>query len=181
MEAVVEAGGMAFRENVLFTHRGLSGPAILQASNYWQPGQALTIDWLPGEEIGAIIENARQEHPRQQLKTLLGRLLPTRLVMVLLPTALLETPLAQFSKAQIETVRQQLHHWRITPGGTEGYRTAEVTRGGVDCDAVSSKTMESKTIPGLYFIGEVLDVTGWLGGYNFQWAWASGWCAGQYV
>ncbi len=181
VDAMVEAGGKAFRENVLFTHRGLSGPAILQVSNYWQAGQAVTIDWLPGEEVEAIIENTRQEHPRQQLKTLLGRLLPTRLVMALLPEALLETPLAQLSKAQFNEVRQQLHHWSITPGGTEGYRTAEVTRGGIDCDAVSSKTLESKTIPGLYFIGEVLDVTGWLGGYNFQWAWASGWCAGQYV
>ena len=181
VEAVVETGGQAFRENVLFTHRGLSGPAILQASNYWQPRQAVDIDWLPGEVVEALLETARQEHPKQQLKTLLGRLLPTRLVAALLPAAILETPLAQLGKAQLETLQQQLHHWHITPGGTEGYRTAEVTLGGVDCDAVSSKTMESKAVPGLYFIGEVLDVTGWLGGYNFQWAWSSGWCAGQYV
>lgn len=181
VEAVVETGGQAFRENVLFTHRGLSGPAILQASNYWQPGQAVSIDWLPGEAVEALLETARQEHPKQQLKTLLGRLLPSRLVAALLPAAILETPLAQLGKAQLETLQQQLHHWRIIPGGTEGYRTAEVTRGGVDCDAISSKTMESKAVPGLYFIGEVLDVTGWLGGYNFQWAWSSGWCAGQYV
>jgi len=181
VEAVVETGGQRFRENVLFTHRGLSGPAILQASNYWQPGQAITIDWLPGEASDALLDTERQQHPRQQLKTLLGRLLPSRLVSVLLPPALLETPLAQLGKAQLETLRQQLHRWTIIPGGTEGYRTAEVTRGGVDCDAVSSKTMEAKAVPGLYFIGEVLDVAGWLGGYNFQWAWASGWCAGQYV
>ena len=181
VDAMVEAGGKSFRGNVLFTHRGLSGPAILQASNYWQPGQAISIDWLPGEEVGALLDTARLEHPKQQLKTLLGRLLPARLVAELLPSAILETPLAQLGKTQRETIRQQLHHWRITPGGTEGYRTAEVTRGGVDCDAVSSKTMEAKAVPGLYFIGEVLDVTGWLGGYNFQWAWASGWCAGQYV
>jgi len=181
VEASVETGGQAFRENVLFTHRGLSGPAILQASNYWQPAQPLTIDWLPGSEIDTLLESARQSNPRQQLKTLLGRLLPARLVAALLPAPLLERQLAQLGKAHLETLRQQLHRWRITPGGTEGYRTAEVTRGGVDCDAVSSRTMESKAVPGLYFIGEVLDVTGWLGGYNFQWAWASGWCAGQYV
>ena len=181
VSAEVETGGKRFRENVLFTHRGLSGPAILQASNYWQPGQAVSIDWLPDEHADVLLETRRQTHPRQQLKTLLGRLLPARLVAELLPQALLETPLAQLGKAQLETITQQLHRWTITPGGTEGYRTAEVTRGGVDCDAISSKTMESKTVPGLYFIGEVLDVTGWLGGYNFQWAWASGWCAGQYV
>lgn len=181
VDAVVEAGGAGFRENVLFTHRGLSGPAILQASNYWQPGEAITIDWLPGEEVAELIEMARQSNPKQQLKTLLGRYLPARLVAELLPEKVLETPLAQLGKAQIEESTQQLHHWSITPAGTEGYRTAEVTRGGVDCDAVSSKTMEAKSVPGLYFIGEVLDVTGWLGGYNFQWAWASGWCAGQYV
>lgn len=181
VEAVVEIGGNSFRENVLFTHRGLSGPAILQASNYWQPGQTVTIDWLPGEDVEGQLESARQNHPKQRFKTLLGRLLPARLVAELLPPEIQETPLAQLSKPLIETVKQRIHQWVITPGGTEGYRTAEVTRGGIDCDAVSSKTMESKTVPGLYFIGEVLDVTGWLGGYNFQWAWASGWCAGQYV
>jgi len=181
VEALVETGGTAFRENVLFTHRGLSGPAILQASNYWQPGEVVTIDWLPGADIEALLERERQEHPKQQLKTLLGRLLPARLVAELLPAKVLETPLAQLGKGQIETIRQQLHRWTITPAGTEGYRTAEVTRGGVDCDAISSKTMEAKAVPGLYFVGEVLDVTGWLGGYNFQWAWSSGWCAGQYV
>ena len=181
VNATVETGGKAFHENVLFTHRGLSGPAILQASNYWQSGQAVTIDWLPDQEVGALLENAKQIHPRQQLKTLLSHQLPTRLVTTLLPKAALETPLAQLRKPMVDTIAQQLHHWSIIPGGTEGYRTAEVTRGGVDCDAISSKTMESDTVPGLYFIGEVLDVAGWLGGYNFQWAWASGWCAGQYV
>ncbi len=181
VNATVETGGKAFHENVLFTHRGLSGPAILQASNYWQPGQSVTIDWLPNQEVGALLENAKQIHPRQQLKTLLSHQLPTRLVTTLLPKAVLETPLAQLRKPMLDSIAQQLHHWSIIPGGTEGYRTAEVTRGGVDCDAISSKTMESNTVPGLYFIGEVLDVTGWLGGYNFQWAWASGWCAGQYV
>lgn len=181
VEAAVETGGRCFRENLLFTHRGLSGPAILQASNYWEPGQAVDIDWLPGERADAIIEQARREHPRQHLKTHLGRRLPARLIAALLPEALLETPLAQIGKAQSETIVRQLHRWRIVPGGTEGYRTAEVTRGGVDCDAISSRTMECKAVRGLYFVGEVLDVTGWLGGYNLQWAWSSGWCAGQYA
>lgn len=181
VDAQVETGDASFRENVLFTHRGLSGPAILQVSNYWQPGNPITIDWLPTEDVEVMLEEAKSQHPKQLLKTLLGRMLPARLVAELLTQAILETPMGQLSKKQIETIKQQLHYWSIIPAGTEGYRTAEVTRGGVDCDAVSSKTMEAKAIPGLYFIGEVLDVTGWLGGYNFQWAWASGWCAGQYV
>ncbi len=179
--AVVETGDGAFHDHVLFTHRGLSGPAILQASNYWEPGAVVTVDWLPGESGARLIEQGRRTHPNRQLKTVLGHRLPARLVAALLPPPVLETPLAQLSNAQLETVSGQLHQWRIVPGGTEGYRTAEVTRGGVDCDAVSSQTLESRSVPGLYFIGEVLDVTGWLGGYNLQWAWSSGWCAGQYV
>ena len=181
VDARVQTGGQAFRENLLFTHRGLSGPAILQASNYWQPGQVVVIDWLPGVEVAALIEQACQHHPKQQLKTLLGQSLPARLVAVLLDEALLSTPLAQLGHRALAEIEAKLHHWPIVPNATEGYRTAEVTRGGVDCDAVSSKTMEAKAVAGLYFIGEVLDVTGWLGGYNLQWAWSSGWCAGQYV
>ncbi len=181
VDAQVQTGGQAFRENLLFTHRGLSGPVILQASNYWQPGQTLLIDWLPGEEVVALIEQARQHHPKQQLKTLLGQSLPARLVAVLLDEALLSTPLAQLGHKALAEIETQLQHWSILPNATEGYRTAEVTRGGVDCDAISSKTMEATAQPGLYFIGEVLDVSGWLGGYNLQWAWSSGWCAGQYV
>ncbi|MBE0509612.1 MAG: NAD(P)/FAD-dependent oxidoreductase [Chromatiales bacterium] len=181
VRAQVETGGQTFVENVLFTHRGLSGPAILQASNYWQPGQVLTVDWLPQLALTEALAEARRSHPKQQLKTWLSQQLPTRLLAALLTPALLETPLAQLGKAQLVALAGQLQHWQIIPNGTEGYRTAEVTRGGVDCDAISSKTMQATTVPGLYFIGEVLDVTGWLGGYNFQWAWASGWCAGQYV
>ena len=181
VDAQVQTGGQAFRENVLFTHRGLSGPAILQVSNYWQPGQAVVIDWLPGKEVVALIDLARQSHPKQQLKTLLGQSLPTRLVAVLLDEALLSTPLVQLGHKALAEIEAQLHHWSIVPNATEGYRTAEVTRGGVDCDAISSKTMAATALPGLYFIGEVLDVAGWLGGYNLQWAWSSGWCAGQYV
>ncbi|ADU65721.1 HI0933 family protein [Desulfurispirillum indicum S5] len=181
VEATVQVEGISFRENVLFTHRGLSGPAILQISNYWQPGQAVTIDWLPSASVDEVIGEAREQQPKQQVKTVLTRLLPARMVAALLPVELLDTQLAQLSRKQVELVFRQLHHWQVTPNGTEGYRTAEVTRGGVDCDGISSKTMECKTVPGLYFVGEVLDVTGWLGGYNLQWAWSSGWCAGQFA
>lgn len=181
VDAVVSCGGQSFRENVLFTHRGLSGPAILQISSYWQPGEVITIDWLPALDLHAELAEARGQHPKQQLKTVLGRWLPQRMVTTLLPQQLCELPMNQLGKAQLDEVTKLLNEWQIKPNGTEGYRTAEVTTGGVDCDAISSKTMEAKQVPGLYFIGEVLDVTGWLGGYNFQWAWSSGWCAGQYV
>lgn len=181
VEAVVNCGGRSFRENVLFTHRGLSGPAILQVSSYWRPGEAVTIDWLPECDLVAELEAEKSVHPKQQLKTVLGRWLPQRMIAALLEAALLEQPMNQLSKTVMEGVCRQLQQWQVKPNGTEGYRTAEVTIGGVDCDAVSSRTMEAKTVPGLYFIGEVLDVSGWLGGYNFQWAWSSGWCAGQFV
>lgn len=181
VDAIVSCGQQSFRENVLFTHRGLSGPAILQISSYWQPGEAVTINWLPQHELGEELELARQQHPKQQLKTVLTKWLPQRVVTTLLPASCYELPMNQLSKSALEEVMQLLHHWQIKPNGTEGYRTAEVTTGGVDCDAISSKTMETKAVPGLYFIGEVLDVTGWLGGYNFQWAWSSGWSAGQVV
>lgn len=181
VEAIVSCGGQSFRENVLFTHRGLSGPAILQISSYWQPGDIVTINWLPDSDLTDELESEKREHPKQQLKTVLGKWLPQRMVTTLLPQALCEKPINQLSQAQLEEVMRLIQQWQIKPNGSEGYRTAEVTLGGVDCDAVSSKTMEAKAVPGLYFIGEVLDVTGWLGGYNFQWAWSSGWCAGQYV
>ncbi len=171
----------SFRENLLFTHRGLSGPAILQISNYWQPGEEIVVDWLPDIELNEVTHKTAQNHPKQQLKTLIGHLLPQRLVGLLLDEKLATWELGQLNESQIEQAEQALKSWRIKPAGTEGYRTAEVTRGGVDCDAMSSRTMEVKAVAGLYFIGEVLDVTGWLGGYNLQWAWSSGWCAGQYV
>ncbi len=181
VECVVSNPRQSFRENLLFTHRGLSGPAILQISNWWQPGESIRVDWLPGQDLLAMLPEWQQQHPRQRLRTALSRLLPARLVSVLLPHALAEQALNGLNHKQIEKTAQLFHRWSIRPNGTEGYRTAEVTRGGVDCDAISSKTMESRSVPGLYFIGEVLDVTGWLGGYNLQWAWSSGWCAGQYA
>ena len=181
VDATVSCEGESFRENVLFTHRGLSGPAILQISNYWQPGQSIYVDWLPDMDFAEALIDAARQHPRQQLKTFVGHMLPQRLEALLLDDKLATIALGQLTDAQVAQAQQMLKGWSIKPAGTEGYRTAEVTRGGVDCDAVSSKTMEAQAQPGLYFIGEVLDVTGWLGGYNLQWAWSSGWCAGQYV
>ncbi len=170
-----------FTENLLFTHRGLSGPAVLQISSYWLTGEAVAIDLLPSLALESVLKALRLQAEKRLLKTVLDEHLPKRLVVCLLPEPLLNISIANLSDQHINTVAQQLHEWTIKPNGTEGYRTAEVTLGGVDCDALSSKTMESKAQPGLYFIGEVVDVSGWLGGYNFQWAWSSGWCAGQYV
>ena len=171
----------SFKEAVLFTHRGLSGPAILQISSYWQAGEGIVINLLPNLDLISFLKNKRLQKSQAKLKTLLVELLPKRLTATLLPEALLETTLADLSDAKITQVAMQLHEWTIKPNSTEGYRTAEVTLGGVDCAAISSKTMQSQQVAGLFFIGEVLDVSGWLGGYNFQWAWSSGWCAGQYV
>ncbi len=181
VEVTVSCNGQSFRENILFTHRGLSGPAILQISNYWNSGQNLCINWLPDMELDTTIIATAKFHPKQQLKTLLATLLPQRLVPLLIDENIAEKPLNQLTNSQIKNLTLRLKSWQITPAGTEGYRTAEVTQGGVDCDSLSSKTMETKTQIGLYFIGEVVDVAGWLGGYNLQWAWSSGWCAGQYV
>jgi predicted Rossmann fold flavoprotein len=171
----------SFRENILFTHRGLSGPAVLQISSYWQPGEEVMVNLLPQANLNAELKSNRQQKIKSTLKTILDGYLPKRLIRCLLNEDLLNLTLHDLSDRQIQQISDQLHNWSIKPNGTEGYRTAEVTLGGLDCDAISSKTMESKKVPGLYFIGEVIDVTGWLGGYNFQWAWSSGWCAGQYV
>lgn len=181
INSIVKTGRTEFKENILFTHRGLSGPAILQISSYWKPGNEITINLLPTTDLYDLITRSISEHPQQILKTLLTQHLPKRLINVFLKDKILDLKLKSLSKTQIESVVSQLQSWSIKPNGTEGYRTAEVTLGGVDCNALSSKTMEANEQPGLYFIGEVVDVTGWLGGYNFQWAWSSGWCAGQYV
>lgn len=170
----------SFTENVLFTHRGLSGPAILQISSYWRVGEEILINLLPQIDLDFELKAKRQKKIKNKLKTILEGYLPKRLLCVFLSTDMLDVSLQDLSDKQIQHVADQLHRWIIRPNGTEGYRTAEVTSGGVDCAAISSKTMESKQVPGLYFIGEVLDVTGRLGGYNFQWAWSSAWCAGQY-
>ena len=170
-----------FKENILFTHRGLSGPAILQISSYWQPGETIFINLLPDLDVVELLTARQALQPNIKLKTLLSEVLPKRLLPSLFDQAALDKPLQELSSIRISEIARQLQQWKIKPGGTEGYRTAEVTLGGVDCDELSSKTMQSNKVAGLYFIGEVVDVTGWLGGYNFQWAWSSGWCAGQVV
>ncbi|MGX2968557.1 NAD(P)/FAD-dependent oxidoreductase [Ursidibacter sp. B-7004-1] len=163
-----------FANQMLFTHRGLSGPAILQISNYWDMGETVEIDLLPSESIYDILQELRQSSPKLQLKTVLSRYLPKKLVELWFEQKQLEDKvIAQLTKQNMDFLVNFIHHWQFLPNGTEGYRTAEVTIGGVDTDYISSKTMEVKNTQGLYFIGEVLDVTGWLGGYNFQWAWSS--------
>ncbi|MBN4080142.1 NAD(P)/FAD-dependent oxidoreductase [Beggiatoa alba] len=181
INSLVSSGKIQFKENILFTHRGLSGPAILQISSYWKQGGAITIKLLPDIVLRKQLSAAITNHPQQILKTVLAQLLPKRLGPVFFKEPLLATKLHALSNAQIDFIIEQLQNWTIKPNGTEGYRTAEVTLGGIDCHQISSKTMQANHHPGLYFIGEALDVTGWLGGYNFQWAWSSGWCAGQYV
>lgn len=172
--------GTVFRENVLFTHRGLSGPAILQISSYWQPGEKVTINLLPDCDLAAFLDEQRNAHPNQSLKNTLGLQLPKRLIDILQQMGQIpDCTLKQLNVRQQEAVVDLLSAWQVQPNGTEGYRTAEVTLGGVDTHALSSRTMEARDVPGLYFIGEVMDVTGWLGGYNFQWAWASAWACAQ--
>lgn len=172
--------GTVFKEAVLFTHRGLSGPAVLQLSSYWLPGEFVTINLSPERELGAFINEEREGHPNQSLKNTLAKVLPRRLVDSLqLLGHVPECTLKQLNSRQQAELVALLHNWRIQPNGTEGYRTAEVTLGGVDTSVLSSKTMEARDVPGLYFIGEVVDVSGWLGGYNFQWAWASAWACAQ--
>ena len=170
--------GQSFHNFMLITHRGISGPAILQISSYWQPGDDLRLDLLPGTDAHAILQQLRQDRPAAELKTVLGELLPKRFAQRLCEAWLPNRPMKQFNAPELEEIATQLQDWPLTASGTEGYRTAEVTLGGVDTDELSSTTMQSRRVPGLYFIGEVVDVTGWLGGYNFQWAWASGHAAG---
>ncbi|ERK06458.1 NAD(FAD)-utilizing dehydrogenase [Serratia fonticola AU-P3(3)] len=179
--AVVTAEeGTSFRESILFTHRGLSGPAILQISSYWQPGEFVSINLLPTLDLVGFLNEQRQAHPNQSLKNTLALHLPKRLVELLQELGQLpEATLKQLTPTQQAALVDSLQDWRVQPNGTEGYRTAEVTLGGVDTKELSSKTMEASKVPGLYFIGEVVDVTGWLGGYNFQWAWSSAWACAQ--
>lgn len=178
---LVSCRQVSFKENLLFTHRGLSGPAILQISSYWQAGESITIDLLPDMDVMQVLKDKRSHGSKLKLQTLLAEYLPKRLLQSLLDEAWLEMTVANCADKQLQQIADGLHNWMVKPNGSEGYRTAEVTLGGVDCQALSSKTMESVAVPGLFFVGEVLDVAGWLGGYNFQWAWSSGWCAGQYV
>lgn len=181
-DVVAENDRTSFKEAMLFTHRGLSGPSILQISSYWHPGEAVSINLLPEMDVESELHAKRKSNPKLGLHTLLQQWFPKRMGQMLAERHNWPNKnLADLNKTEIESIVQHLSQWQIKPNGTEGYRTAEVTLGGVNVDEVSSKTMESKHQPGLYFIGEVLDVTGWLGGYNFQWAWSSGWVAGQSV
>ncbi|HEK3114953.1 NAD(P)/FAD-dependent oxidoreductase [Proteus mirabilis] len=179
--AIVTAeNGTQFKENILFTHRGLSGPAILQISSYWHPGENVSINLLPDTDLGSYLQEKRQAQPNQLLKNTLSRLLPKRFIEIMIENNQLpDTSLAQLSNERITQITTLLQAWLVLPNGTEGYRTAEVTLGGVDTRNLSSKTMEATKITGLYFIGEVVDVTGWLGGYNFQWAWSSAYACAQ--
>ena len=180
-DAVVSCNGQSFREAILFTHRGLSGPAILQISNYWQPGDEIVINLLPDIDLTETIKQWQKERPRTELKNLIGELLTKRIAHRWLERWHHNKPVNQYNEKEINEVAAIFHAWHIKPSDTEGYRTAEVTRGGVDTNELSSKTFEASKVNGLYFIGEVVDVTGWLGGYNLQWAWSSGFCAGQFV
>ena len=174
-----------FSNFMLITHRGVSGPAILQISSYWQPGDPLRLDLLPGLEALDTLQQLQAQRPASELKTILGDLLPKRFAQrfceVWLPPGLHNRPIRQYNAVQLRQIADSLQDWPLVASGTEGYRTAEVTLGGVDTDELSSSTMQSRRVPGLYFVGEVVDVTGWLGGYNFQWAWASGHAAGSAI
>lgn len=177
----VSCGKTKFREALLFTHRGLSGPAILQISSYWRAGNEIILNLLPGRDMFATLKEARTAKPKQKLHTVLGDYLPARLAQSIATRPGADKNMADLSDKSIRSVSDSINGWRVKPNGTEGFRTAEVTAGGVDTADLSSQSFEAKTVPGLYFIGECIDVTGWLGGYNFQWAWASGYAAGQFV
>jgi len=185
-ETVAGCGKTRFREAALFTHRGLSGPAILQISSYWREGESITLDLLPGRDAVAELKDRRRSRPKAEFKTVLGEWLPARLAQALVEQRPLisngpNPTMGDLSDDLIGHIADGLQRWRVAPSGSEGYAKAEVTLGGIDTDGLSSKTMEAKKVAGLYAIGEAVDVTGWLGGYNFQWAWSSGWCAGTTV
>lgn len=179
VDSLVTAGGQSFRENILFTHRGLSGPAVLQVSNYWNKRVCVSIDLLPSVDMAEVLEQNRES--KKTLANFLGGFLPNRFAEVFAAEILADRPLNRFSKQELEQIGKKVNNWEAAFDATEGYDRAEVTIGGVSTDELSSQTMESKKVSGLYFIGEVVDVTGWLGGYNFQWAWSSGHAAGNSV
>jgi predicted Rossmann fold flavoprotein len=182
VDARITSGKTRFEEAMLFTHRGLSGPVVLQISSYWPQGGEITVDMAPGQDVYAALKTAKTETPRLPVAAVLGRLLPKRLAQLIAELNGTATGnLADASDKKLRETAEAVNAWKVKPVGSEGYRTAEVTVGGIDTRDLDSRTMAAKAVPGLYFIGEAVDVTGWLGGYNFQWAWASGWCAGQAV
>ena len=184
IDVEMSVNGVSFRENLLFTHRGISGPAALQLSSYWEPGQVISINLLPDQDALSLLLGYKESNPKSLLRNLIAPLLSkgfTQSLQARYWPQYAETPIAEIANSKLENLASHLSNWKLKPSGTEGYRTAEVTLCGVNTDNISSKTMECKSQPGLYFVGEVLDVTGHLGGYNFQWAWASGYAAGCYV
>ncbi|EPY00634.1 NAD(P)/FAD-dependent oxidoreductase [Magnetospirillum fulvum] len=182
VDAIVSVGRARFREAVLLTHRGLSGPAVLQASSYWRDGESIAIDWLPDLDAAAYLLERKTSRPKAEVRTVLAEHLPARLAEMVTTRAGADArPIGQTPHAALTALGTELKNWKLTPTGTEGWRTAEITVGGIDTAALSSKTMEIKTRPGLFAVGEAADVAGWLGGYNFHWAWASGWVAGQFA
>lgn len=181
VDCIASCNGQSFRENLLFTHRGLSGPAILQISSFWEAGDTVAINLLPDHDALTWLQQQQAERPNSELKTLLGEVFTKKMANLLADAWFVSKPMKQYTPAELAQVADKLGNWQLVPAGTEGYRTAEVTLGGVDTREVSSKTMESLKSPGLYFIGEVLDVSGHLGGFNFQWAWASAYAAAQFV
>jgi predicted Rossmann fold flavoprotein len=181
VDCLVSCNDISFRENILFTHRGLSGPAILQISSFWHPGEAVEINLMPDHDVPEWLLQQQAERPNSELKTLLGEIFTKKMANLIAEHWFVSKPMKQYTPAELTDVAEKLACWQVVPAGTEGYRTAEVTLGGIDTREVSSKTMESLKSPGLYFIGEVLDVSGHLGGFNFQWAWASAYAAAQFV
>lgn len=181
LDAMITCDKTVFHDPILFTHKGISGPGILQISNYWKSGNTIKINFLPKKDLFFDLKKYRDEGVKLELRNKLSQFFPKKFVEVWLESFNISKPVCEYSDKDLRLISDLFQNWSCIPKDTEGYKTAEVTRGGVDTDEISSKTFESKKVSGLYFIGEVLDVTGWLGGYNFQWAWSSGWCAGQYV
>jgi hypothetical protein len=181
VEAIVSCGRQRFRENLLFTHRGISGPAILQISSYWREGDTLSLDLTPGLEAENFLRERKRSRPRAELKNVLAEILPARLAHAMAELVAVDGTMANLPDRDLAEIAAGLKRWQVAPTQSEGWSKAEVTVGGIDTAALSSKTMEAREVRGLYVIGEAVDVTGWLGGYNFQWAWSSGWCAGQAI
>ena len=178
---MASCGRESFRESILFTHRGLSGPAILQISSYWRDGDTLSLNLAPSIDIESFLADRKRTRPRAELKTVLAEVIPTRLAHALASAAAPKLAIANIPDRILWELADRLRRWQFKPTGSEGWAKAEVTAGGIDTAGLSSKTMEARAVGGLYAIGEAVDVTGWLGGYNFQWAWSSGWCAGNAV
>ena len=181
IDSQIECNGMSFRENILFTHKGLSGPAVLQISSYWNPGVAVTVTCLPDLDLAEELKQQQQDNPNKHLINIIKQHFPERVLSAFCQELDLNKPLQQYKHTDLQAIADCFQKWTFIPSGTEGYKKAEVTLGGVNTDEISSKTFETKKVSRLYFIGEVLDVTGHLGGFNFQWAWASGHCCGKAI